>query len=208
MRVVALLFSALLMSCAASGGGGGSTDSSDLGAPPDITQGDEGECTPDCDGKECGDDGCGNSCGECLGNGSVCTNGQCVVECVPDCGAKDCGDDGCSGSCGNCATGDNCNAGVCETPAPVTYSKDVQPVFAGLCANCHKGSVPKACKGSTCLINFYSDTQKSSKSCGGKNVAECSLMRMKSGSMPPGPGKAPQSAIDIIQAWIDGGQLE
>ena len=34
-------------------------------------------CDPDCQGKECGDDGCGGSCGEC-GEGTVCVLGDCM----------------------------------------------------------------------------------------------------------------------------------
>ena len=36
-----------------------------------------GGCTPACDGKDCGDDGCGNSCGKC-GEAQSCTNGVCT----------------------------------------------------------------------------------------------------------------------------------
>ncbi len=39
-----------------------------------------GACTPTCDGKACGDDGCGGSCGTC-GDGLTCQDGQC--KCVP-----------------------------------------------------------------------------------------------------------------------------
>ncbi len=35
-------------------------------------------CAPDCLGKECGDDGCGGSCGIC-GSSDYCEGGQCVV---------------------------------------------------------------------------------------------------------------------------------
>ncbi len=34
------------------------------------------QCVPNCTGKSCGDDGCGGSCGTCLG-GQTCTNGAC-----------------------------------------------------------------------------------------------------------------------------------
>ncbi|MEM4245422.1 MAG: hypothetical protein QXR60_04435, partial [Candidatus Nanoarchaeia archaeon] len=37
-----------------------------------------GACTPNCAGKECGDDGCGGSCGTCS-SGKTCSNGQCVT---------------------------------------------------------------------------------------------------------------------------------
>jgi hypothetical protein len=73
-----------------------------------------GGCTPDCSGKNCGDDGCGGSCGSCTG-GETCVSGVCTG-CTPDCSGKNCGDDGCGGSCGSCSGGQVCNDGVCEDP--------------------------------------------------------------------------------------------
>lgn len=68
-------------------------------------------CLPDCDGKECGDDGCDGSCGNCDAN-SLCIEGECV--CQPDCAGKECGDDGCGGQCGVCpGPQDACLAGQC-----------------------------------------------------------------------------------------------
>jgi len=72
-------------------------------------------CTPDCTGKDCGDDGCGGSCGTC-GSGASCSNGKCVLNCTPDCTGKDCGDDGCGGSCGTCGSGKTCESGQCVKP--------------------------------------------------------------------------------------------
>jgi hypothetical protein len=74
-------------------------------------------CVPECGGMECGDDGCGGSCGDCdelLGSGfecgpdgmcviGSCLPGQCYSSCVPECGGMECGDDGCGGSCGDCS---------------------------------------------------------------------------------------------------------
>jgi hypothetical protein len=85
-----------------------------------------GECTnciPNCTNKECGDDGCGGSCGSC-GDNAVCRIGIC--ECLTgfgNCNGK--WDDGCEANfssdphhCSDCATdcGDNsiCNNKVCE----------------------------------------------------------------------------------------------
>ena len=69
-------------------------------------------CVSDCTDKECGDDGCGNSCGQCPGGGQAqCQDGSCI--CLPDCTAKDCGDDGCEGSCGLCDPGLVCSQGKC-----------------------------------------------------------------------------------------------
>lgn len=81
-------------------------------------------CTPDCDGKECGNDGCGGSCGECPGKGSACSvTGQC---CLPDCTGKECGDDGCGVSCGECAQGQWCDYDTCieEMPGGCQVSQD------------------------------------------------------------------------------------
>jgi hypothetical protein len=67
-------------------------------------------CTPGCDGKLCGDDGCLGSCGGC-DNGQVCNDDQTAcVECVPICEGKTCGNDGCGGSCGVCTDGKGCGA--------------------------------------------------------------------------------------------------
>ena len=62
--------------------------------------GEEG-CMPDCDGKQCGPDGCGGSCGWCSSQTS-CQEGACVVVpgCTPECAGKMIGeDDLCGGLC-------------------------------------------------------------------------------------------------------------
>lgn len=41
-------------------------------------------CTPDCDNKYCGDNGCGGSCGTCSGSLHCDTLGQCVNTCAAD----------------------------------------------------------------------------------------------------------------------------
>ena len=76
----------------------------------------ETPCTPDCDGKECGTDGCGGYCGMCLGAQDDCVDGVCF--CVPGCDGKECGDDGCGGNCGGCGEGESCDANVCVCAAP------------------------------------------------------------------------------------------
>jgi len=59
-------------------------------------------CTPDCTGRECGDDGCGGSCGSCI-DPFLCDSGTC--EC-PE------GLDDCSGTCVDLQT-DNDHCGEC-----------------------------------------------------------------------------------------------
>ncbi len=74
------------------------------------------KCKPDCTGKVCGDDGCGGTCGSCLGQQESCVDGLCV--CQPACDGLLCGDDGCGGSCGGCegkVCGDDGCGGTCGT---------------------------------------------------------------------------------------------
>jgi hypothetical protein len=70
-------------------------------------------CTPNCDRKICGDDGCGGSCGSCVAP-ETCQNGDC--KCIPRCAPTNaCGPDGCYGSCGTCTGDPPCSErGVCE----------------------------------------------------------------------------------------------
>lgn len=69
------------------------------------------DCSPQCEGKVCGPDGCGDSCGECP-EGVACDAGLCG-ECTPQCEGLECGDDGCGGSCGVCEGGQGCSEGLC-----------------------------------------------------------------------------------------------
>ena len=91
-------------------------------------------CIPDCTGKECGGDGCGNQCGQCADN-SVCQeDGQCA--CLPLCEGKACGDDGCNGTCGDCQDGETCTTdGVCCAPncAGLECGSDGCGEFCGQC---------------------------------------------------------------------------
>jgi len=100
-------------------------------------------CTPDCAGKECGDDGCGDFCGWCYPPLPVCLEHACVEcvasndcspgeECIlntcvcqPSCAA--CGDpDGCGGYCDV----ETCTYGSCE-PEGSGFSCQCTPSCAG-----------------------------------------------------------------------------
>ena len=73
-------------------------------------------CAPDCEGKECGPDGCGGSCGACPDNEPFCNMAFQCEACEPDCEGRECGPDGCGGVCGDCPAGWLCNLGDCEPP--------------------------------------------------------------------------------------------
>jgi len=98
------------------------------------------QCDPLCGTDECGDDGCGGTCGSCPEH-HECKNGKCEVVCVPACDDKDCGDDGCGGVCGACADGLACQEGECiEEPEcePHAFKKcvdDVQLFWFDSCGN-------------------------------------------------------------------------
>ena len=61
-------------------------------------------CLPKCAALECGDDGCGGSCGDCQ-EGLVCWEGSCLA---PTCVDSQCGD---HGACHSEATGCDCDPG-------------------------------------------------------------------------------------------------
>ncbi len=88
----------------------------DIGRDTAAPDGGSG-CIPECNGRVCGDDGCGGHCGECgpqavcspegtcdcllcgdecCAAGQVCRAGAC---CTPQCTPGQCGPDGCDGRC-------------------------------------------------------------------------------------------------------------
>lgn len=68
-------------------------------------------CVPDCSGVECGDDGCGGSCGLCDHPEACYVEGYCVPQsvCLETCSHKECGGDDCGGVCGACPSGQECD---------------------------------------------------------------------------------------------------
>lgn len=56
-------------------------------------------CVPNCSGKQCGDDGCGGSCGTCTGATEYCTSSGL---CADDCAGRECGTSPRGFNCGNC----------------------------------------------------------------------------------------------------------
>ena len=110
-----------------------------------------GTCAPQCEGKQCGDDGCGGSCGGC-DIGLVCEAGQCIAgPCVPACQGKDCGPDGCGGECGACPEGQGCSAeGLCfDVCVPACDGKACGgDGCGGSCGSCASG---ESCDSGQCV---------------------------------------------------------
>jgi hypothetical protein len=104
-------------------------------------------CAPQCDGRECGDDGCWGSCGACKVSQS-CIEGVCVT-CQPDCLNKGCGPDGCGGSCGSCSAGFECEGGYCVVCEPDCVGNACGPDgCGGSCGSCNPGTL---CEGNDCV---------------------------------------------------------
>lgn len=76
-------------------------------------------CEPSCLDRDCGNDGCGGSCGEC-GAGTVCEGATCVEPpCEPDCAGVACGPDPvCGEACGECDEGFACKGAACVEAKP------------------------------------------------------------------------------------------
>lgn len=81
----------------------------DVGKSADVLPGkpvdkpDAGPCVPSCAGVECGDNGCGGSCGSCPAAAPVCESGKCSVDCAKHCEKRECGIEAtCWRSCGTC----------------------------------------------------------------------------------------------------------
>jgi hypothetical protein len=99
------------------------------------------ECTPACEGKTCGDDGCGGNCGKCSPD-KDCVDGTCT-SCEPQCAGKDCGDNGCGGICGVCEGDDTCVEGKCTPPCDPVANCDGKDCgddgCGGSCGDCATG---------------------------------------------------------------------
>jgi hypothetical protein len=123
-------------------------------------------CTPKCSRKQCGNDGCGGSCGSCATD-QVCATGTCCtpagpeVTCTTECGYSEgcprrCGmvpDRNCHrpvADCGTCASGQQClSNGVCAIDCAI----DEDCPFGRQCLCLASAEGPKRCSVySTCSV--------------------------------------------------------
>ncbi len=122
-------------------------------------------CTPNCNGRQCGADGCGDSCGTC-GTGTSCNDsaGTCEPtgqDCTPNCSGKECGPDGCRGFCGTCDDGfvcdtaaGSCNPGNCTADC-TSLACGPDPVCGQSCGGCDAGSI---CQSGACVDSGGGDS--------------------------------------------------
>ena len=117
-----------------------------------------------CEGRECGDDGCGGSCGGCPA-GANCLGGVCMeYVCEPQCEGSACGPNGCGGDCGQCA-----GAQVCD---PLGYQ--CGPIPVDCVPNCETRECgPNGCGGSCGLCQEGMFCMPGAQSCEGACVPSC-----------------------------------
>jgi|GEM_PF-5168088 len=122
-------------------------------------------CKPTCGDNQCGDDGCGGSCGECTGS-KECSDGQCQ-----------CPDSACTigeGSCTNdgnlvpCVDdGAGCGVSGDLVTCPSNQCKD------GACADCPNTCGDKVCGVDECGNKCGAGTCPSGQSCDAAGQCEC-----------------------------------
>ena len=96
-----------------------------------------GSCTASCEGKDCGDDGCGGDCGACPDEAPYCgPDYLCSDVCTPSCAGQACGDDGCGGSCGDCPEGQACEDGACVADMGICGPKEIAGCPGCSCEAC------------------------------------------------------------------------
>jgi hypothetical protein len=131
------------------------------------------ECVPDCEGRDCGDDGCGGMCA-CPDDLVLNAQGQAVprADCHDTCesAAFQCGKL-CGVDCGGCAAGQACDGGKCEC-VPKCDGSSCSDGCGGSC-DCKAGTVCNA--QSACVAPAAcTDTCASTKlTCGTMCGAEC-----------------------------------
>lgn len=184
----------------------------DLGAPKTA-------CEPSCEGRACGDDGCGGSCGACE-DGLSCSHGQCIAGCVPNCAGLTCGDDGCGGSCGTCEENFTCVDGHCfpEANAEVRLARVFADVIRDNCLACHGASESPLFGGTP--QSFHAATVGVASSCRGEILVKPGdpngsyLVQKIEGRqgicgarMPQGRPPLPFAKIALVKKWILDGAL-
>jgi len=112
------------------------------------------ECAPKCDGKECGDDGCGGKCGAC-GKNEKCVGAQCLLPtCQGSCGGQSPFDCYCDKAC---LEYDDCCDDVCEA-CPEICGEPPKDKCNGIgWVGCCEGNILKYCEGDSVVVTECGD---------------------------------------------------
>lgn len=88
---------------------------------------------------------------------------------------------------------------VDTSSAPVTYTKDIEPIFTQNCIVCHSSG------GSDPSVDYTTYEGVKLEAQSGKIMERIILPVGDSNHMPQGGPMLPQATINKIQKWIDGG---
>ena len=92
------------------------------------------------------------------------------------------------------------SSGPSDPNAIVNYTDDILPIIQSACVGCH--SSPPVNGAPFALVNFNQVNQRA-----GNILNSMSRQSGTPNAMPPS-GRLPQATIDLIERWIDDGQLE
>ena len=102
-----------------------------------------------------------------------------------------------------------CSSGIAlaaEDVRPLTYERDIRPIFRAHCFDCH-GATDELKGGLDLrLVRFLKKGGETGPAIlAGKPGESYLLQRLRSGEMPPGEGSVPDKEIAIIEKWIGAG---
>ena len=145
------------------------TNPSDPTTPSDPS---DPNCKPNCEGKQCGSDGCNGVCGTC-GPNETCSFNSFTCQCEPKCNGKTCGDDGCGGKCECQNPSDVCNetTGICECVPSCGDKECGNDGCDGTCGICQSGLVCNLTEG-RCAPSTCVDSSCDGKFCGNNDCGE------------------------------------
>lgn len=83
--------------------------------------------------------------------------------------------------------------------ADVSYSKEIQPIFANSCMPCHSGAADAKSKYD---LSKYEGAM--AKVVAGKADSSLLYVILKDGKMPPA-GPLPAATVELVKKWIDQG---
>jgi hypothetical protein len=149
------------------------------------------QCTPQCSGKECGDDGCNGTCGSCSGS-QMCVDAECV-QCQTDANCPG-SLDGCQrGRCqnGSCSR-ENVDARACGVGGSCMGGTCCMPRCSGKCGGADNGC------GGTCTGACPSTQMCSGTTCVNRPTGDALYAPCQSGSTPQG-SCAPNLVCTTIQ---------
>ncbi|MEH6469802.1 MAG: c-type cytochrome domain-containing protein [Halopseudomonas sp.] len=103
-----------------------------------------------------------------------------------------------------------CCGALSSWAAPVTYQKQIKPIFAQLCSECHSGWFPEGGLrldsldnvregGSNGVVLFAGEPEK------GRLVNFIRVVPGRFSNMPPGPTAVSPEQFELIQQWIEQG---